>query len=114
MSRLKSGIVNVNVGDKTYKLVYSIDAALSASDNWGGLRVLMERIAALDLKSMLKVIAIGADLDNDGVRKFMKEMQQNGVYVSDLVAPAQEFALLLFNGPKSSSSGAVVVDEGKD
>lgn len=113
MSKIDSGIVPVEIGNDTYELKYSIQAARRASRQFGGLRGALERIGALDVEAALSLIAIGADLDKNGIRRMERNLDQGGVAMAELLEPVQKYALLLFTGKTELDDGLPDGDEGK-
>lgn len=95
---LLHGTVAVTVGDKTYTLKPTLEAALKIEARFGGLRGALNALNALTIEGASFVIAAGARLKDDEVKGLAERVFQSGItgitaqvvpYVSALLNPTQ-------------------------
>lgn len=115
-SALSETYPTVKVGNKTYTLTPTINAARRIGQAFGGLRSALRKCIDIDIDACVGVIAAGADLTFDSQKEldaFTSELFFNTAR-DDYESGLSEYLLIMLNGGKRPETDKPKPDEANE
>lgn len=106
MPDLHEGEVEIVVDGETLTLRPTLGAASRISNLFGGYRNAMDRVVAMDLAAVTRIIVAGADVKDEAAKGFDEKVYRTGLLV--LTVPVGIFVGILTNGGRAPKT-----DDGK-